>query len=59
MAERKMFFNAPPHLFDKAKRLRENMTEAEKLLWEQIVYVTASNLSIPSLELNRKLTFLF
>ena len=36
MTERKMFFNAAPHLFDKAQRLRANMTAAEKLLWEQL-----------------------
>ncbi|MEO8148633.1 MAG: DUF559 domain-containing protein [Bacteroidia bacterium] len=36
MPERKMFYNAAPHLFDKAQRLRENMTSAERLLWEEL-----------------------
>lgn len=29
-----MFYNAKPHIFEKAKMLRENMTEAEQKLWE-------------------------
>jgi very-short-patch-repair endonuclease len=29
-----MFYNAKPHIFEKAKMLRKNMTEAEKKLWE-------------------------
>ncbi len=28
-----MFYDAKPHLFEKAKALRKNMTEAERLLW--------------------------
>ena len=36
MADRKMCCNAAPHLFDKAQRLRENMTEAEKILWNEL-----------------------
>jgi len=31
--ERKMFYNAKPHTFKKAKELRDNMTEAELKLW--------------------------
>ncbi|MRT94222.1 endonuclease domain-containing protein [Ancylomarina sp. 16SWW S1-10-2] len=29
-----MFYNAKPHIFEKAKYLRENMTMAELKLWE-------------------------
>ena len=29
-----MFYNASPIIFERAKRLRENMTEAELKLWE-------------------------
>ncbi|WP_153640457.1 endonuclease domain-containing protein [Prolixibacter sp. NT017] len=29
-----LFYNAPPIIFERAKRLRENMTEAELKLWE-------------------------
>ena len=31
-----MFYNAKPHIFDKAKALRTNMTNAETKLWEQL-----------------------
>jgi very-short-patch-repair endonuclease len=31
-----MFYNAKPHIFEKAKVLRKNMTEAEEILWEQL-----------------------
>ena len=31
-----MFYNAKPHIFEKAKALRKDMTSAEKLLWEQL-----------------------
>jgi very-short-patch-repair endonuclease len=31
-----MFFGAKPDIFEKAAILRENMTEAEKLLWEKL-----------------------
>ncbi|MDO9254996.1 MAG: endonuclease domain-containing protein [Bacteroidales bacterium] len=31
-----MFCNAKPHVFEKAKMLRENMTASEKLLWEHL-----------------------
>ena len=31
-----MFYKAKPHIFDKAKTLRLNMTDAEKLLWEKL-----------------------
>ena len=31
-----MFYNAKPHIFEKAKLLRKNMTEAEEKLWEQL-----------------------
>lgn len=29
-----MFYNAKPHIFEKAKLLRKNMTSSEKKLWE-------------------------
>ena len=32
--ERTMFYGATPNTFDKAKLLRNNMTEAEKILWD-------------------------
>ncbi len=31
-----MFYGAKAHIFEKAKLLRNNMTEAELLLWEQL-----------------------
>ncbi|MCG6189797.1 endonuclease domain-containing protein [Maribellus maritimus] len=31
-----MFYNAKPHIFEKAKMLRKNMTRAEEILWEQL-----------------------
>ena len=31
-----MFYNAKPHIFEKAKMLRKNMTEAEEILWGQL-----------------------
>lgn len=31
-----MFYGAKPHIFEKAKELRNNMTEAEKLLWGKL-----------------------
>ena len=31
-----MFYNAKPHIFEKAKMLRTNMTEAEQKLWENL-----------------------
>ncbi|MGM0622175.1 MAG: endonuclease domain-containing protein [Bacteroidota bacterium] len=31
-----MFYNAKPHIFEKAKMLRKNMTEAELSLWEKL-----------------------
>jgi very-short-patch-repair endonuclease len=31
-----MFYNAKPHIFEKAKMLRKNMTEAELKLWEKL-----------------------
>jgi len=34
--ERSMFYNAKPNIFRKAEELRNNMTEAEKLLWERL-----------------------
>lgn len=36
MPERSMFYGASPALFEQAKKLRENMTFHEKLLWERI-----------------------
>ncbi len=31
-----MFYNAKPHIVDKVKTLRLNMTDAEKMLWERL-----------------------
>ena len=31
-----MFYNASPEIFRKAEELRNNMTEAERLLWEKL-----------------------
>jgi very-short-patch-repair endonuclease len=31
-----MFYNAKPHIFEKAKFLRDNMTNSEKKLWEYL-----------------------
>ena len=31
-----MFYNAKPHIFEKAKALRDNMTFSEKLLWKRL-----------------------
>ncbi len=31
-----MFYNAKPHIFEKAKVLRRNMTDAELELWEHL-----------------------
>jgi very-short-patch-repair endonuclease len=31
-----MFYNAKPHIFEKAKILRKNMTETEQKLWEEL-----------------------
>jgi very-short-patch-repair endonuclease len=34
MMKRPMFYGAKAHIFEKAKHLRENMTEAESILWD-------------------------
>jgi very-short-patch-repair endonuclease len=31
-----MFYNAKPHIFEKANNLRKNLTQAEFILWEQL-----------------------
>jgi len=31
-----MFYNAKPHIFEKAKVLRDNMTPSELVLWERL-----------------------
>lgn len=31
-----MFYNAKPHIFEKAKALRNNMTDSELTLWEKL-----------------------
>jgi very-short-patch-repair endonuclease len=31
-----MFYNAKPHIFEKAKMLRKTMTEPEQKLWEEL-----------------------
>lgn len=36
MSEREMFYGANPEVFRKAKELRENMTETEQLLWQEL-----------------------
>jgi len=33
---RSMFYNASPEIFRRAEELRNNMTEAEKVLWEKL-----------------------
>ncbi len=32
-----MFYNAKPHIFEKAKMLRKTMTESEQKLWEELI----------------------
>ncbi len=34
--KRDMFYNAQPLLFERARELRNNMTEAERVLWEKL-----------------------
>ena len=34
--ERTMFYGASPNTFDKARLLRNNITEAEKIMWEKL-----------------------
>jgi very-short-patch-repair endonuclease len=34
--QRDFYYGARPHLFDKAKELRLNMTKAEEVLWEKL-----------------------
>jgi len=34
--ERTMFYGASPNSFDKARLLRNNMTEAEKIVWDKL-----------------------
>ncbi len=34
--EHSMYYNAQPTIFARAKELRENMTPAEKVLWEKL-----------------------
>jgi len=36
MSERKMFYGAKANTFDTAKKLRDNMTKSEKLLWTKL-----------------------
>ncbi len=31
-----MFYGAKPKIFERARELRENMTEAEKILWDEL-----------------------
>jgi very-short-patch-repair endonuclease len=31
-----MFYGAPPHIFEKARELRKEMTDAEELLWRYL-----------------------
>ena len=39
-----MFYGATPFIFEKAKELRKNTTEAEKILWECLKEKKLSNL---------------
>ncbi|MCF8332791.1 MAG: DUF559 domain-containing protein, partial [Bacteroidales bacterium] len=34
--QRTMFYGAKPHLFEKAKELRKNMTSEEQKLWDRL-----------------------
>jgi very-short-patch-repair endonuclease len=34
--EREMFYGAKPIIFERAKYLRENMTDTEKILWNEL-----------------------
>ncbi|MFV0590640.1 MAG: endonuclease domain-containing protein [Draconibacterium sp.] len=34
--DKTMYFGAKPDIFEKAKALRKNMTDAEKILWERL-----------------------
>ncbi len=36
IAEREMFYGATPLIFERALKLRESMTKAEKFLWERL-----------------------
>ncbi|MEQ8473441.1 MAG: endonuclease domain-containing protein [Marinoscillum sp.] len=36
MTEQEMFYGASSDIFQKARELRENMTESERLLWNQL-----------------------
>ncbi len=36
LIDRTMFYNASPEIFRRAEELRNNMTEAEKMLWERL-----------------------
>ena len=36
MQRPEMFYGAPPHVFEKARELRKNMTPAEETLWEHL-----------------------
>lgn len=36
MTSRKMFYGASPNIFSNAKNLRNNMTEAELILWKNL-----------------------
>ncbi len=36
MQHMNMFYGAPPHIFEKARELRKNMTEAEEILWKYL-----------------------
>ncbi len=36
MSKPKMFYGAEPHIFEKARELRKNMTTAEELLWDRL-----------------------
>lgn len=43
-----MFYNAKPHIFEKAKILRDNMTFSEKQLWEHLRGKKNAQSPIPS-----------
>jgi len=36
MKQPSMFYGAPPHVFEKARELRKEMTKAEEILWRHL-----------------------
>ncbi len=50
-----MFYGAKPHIFEKAKALRENMTDSELKLWE---ILKGEKYWVCDFDLSIRLTFL-